>query len=165
MVLGARRRVVAAIASAAAALSLALAATGRGCDAGDTSPEGAARAFVGAARAGDVEGVFALLGPKTRARLEKEAESATDKAGGARRFGPLDMLEVGPPPSEVPVEVVLRERRGDTALVAVLGPDGRHDVLTAVRVGAAWRIELDFGQAPESSRAAATGVEDAEPAR
>jgi hypothetical protein len=141
VVLGTRRRLLAALVTAAAAFALAVTATGRGCS-GSGSPEGAAREFVGAARSGDRQAVWALLGPATRRRLEDAALAATEKVGGTRRYDALDMLDVaasdGPP-----VDVVLRERRGGQAIVDLLGAAGLKDTLTLVEVGQTWRVELD----------------------
>ena len=144
MVLGPKRRLAAALATAAAAIALALTVTGRGCGAADASPEGAARAFVSAARAGDRRGVWDLLGPGTRARLEAAAVRAGE-VDATRRYDALSMLEVGAPGrASERVEAVLADRRGDRAAVDVLGPGGARDRLTLVRVGRSWRVELEL---------------------
>src|SRR5690606_37707236 len=69
----AKRRALAAAVTALLAVALAAAVAGRGCSSEDDTPEGAVRAFVAAARAGDHEALFELLGPATRARLERSA--------------------------------------------------------------------------------------------
>jgi len=133
----------AAIGTAALAAAVVLAWL-RG-DAGSGSPEGIARALVVAAREGDRAAVWEHLGPATRAELEKAAWDATQKVGGARRFGPIDVLDVrATATSYVPTEIVLRETKGDQAIVDVLGPDGRRDELHLVRIADVWKVELRF---------------------
>jgi hypothetical protein len=145
LVLSTRRRLLGVAASVAVAVALAAGMSGRGCDAGDASPEGTVRAFVAAARSADRRQVWELLGPATRARVEAAAQAATEKVGGARRFGPLDVLDVSTPESTfAPSGVVLRDRRGDAAVVDVLGPDDRHDAVNLVKVGGRWKVELEF---------------------
>ena len=145
MQLTSRRRVIAAVVTAAVAIALALVASGRGCSAVDASPDGAVRAFVSAARGGDRKAAWALLGPATRARLEAAAEGATEKVGGTRRFVALDMLELGASESTyVPGDYRVLAQRGGEASVEVSGPGGRRDVVRAVLVAGRWRVELDF---------------------
>jgi hypothetical protein len=125
---------------AAGALAWALGVRG---GAPDETPVGAVRAFVAAARAEDRAAVWELLGPATRKTISDAAAAATDKVGGARRFAPLDVLDVAvPETSYVPVEVVLRDEAGASATVDVLGPSGRHDSLRTVLVDGKWRVEL-----------------------
>ena len=132
-----------ALASAIAALVLAVVASGRGCGQGP-APEDAARAFVAAARAGDAPGVYALLGPATRARLDADARAAQAKAGGRREFDPRELIDVTEDASApARLEVKVRERAGDRAIVDVTHPSGAHDALTLVREAGVWRIELD----------------------
>jgi hypothetical protein len=65
--------------------------------------------------------------------------------GGARRFGPLDVLEVGAPESTyAPKDIVVREEHGSGAVVDVLGPEGRRDTLQLVKVDGRWRVEIAF---------------------
>jgi hypothetical protein len=138
-----RRRVVAAIATATVAIALAAVASGRGCSAVDGSPEGAARAFVSAARGGDRRAAWALLGPATQQRLERAAVGASEKVGGTRRFAALDMLELGAgEASWEPEDYEVVERLGDEARVRVIGPRGQADVLRVVRIDGRWRVEL-----------------------
>jgi hypothetical protein len=109
------------------------------------SPEGVARQFIVAARAGDRRAAWGLLGPRTRSRLDAEAAAATNRAGGSLRFTPLDVFEASAPESSYsPENVILRERSGAHAVVDVLGPAGRRDTLELVKVDGAWRVELSF---------------------
>ncbi len=129
----------------AAAVALAWAVGGRGCGDSDATPEGAARAFVAAARAEDKAALWDLLGPATRARVTAAAAAATEKVGGARRFAPLDVLDLAAPEaSYVPTDVVVREVRAGAAVVDVLGPENRRDTLNLVEVGGRWRVEIGF---------------------
>ena len=143
MVIGGRRRLLAALGAVAVALALAIAATGRGCAESDSSPERAAAAFVRAARAGDESAVWELLGPDTRARLEAASQSATDKAGNAHRFTPLELLDVSVPENAyVPVGVRLVSQDAQRARVEVLGPSGQSDAISLVQLAGRWRVEL-----------------------
>lgn len=142
MVLG-RRRIAAAVASVAAAIALAVAVSGRGCADADATPEGAVRAFVSAARAGEKDAAWSLLGPRTRQRLEELAVAASEKAGGPKRFAAKDMFDVdGSDTTIAPTSIRVVSRDGDTALVEIAGPDGRRDEVQAVRVDGRWRVEL-----------------------
>jgi hypothetical protein len=138
---------MAAVATVTVAAMLAVAYSGRGCSVGDGTPAGAARAFVTAARAGDKRATWELLGPRTRERVVATAQAATEKVGGARRYAPLDVLDVtAREQSYEPTDVVLRTKSddGDAAVVDILGPAGRRDVLELVRVDGRWRVELQF---------------------
>jgi hypothetical protein len=148
MIASSKRRVIAAVVTAAAAVALAIVITGRGCDADDRTPEGATRAFVDAARGGDEQAVWDLLAPATQKRLMAAAQGATSRVGGTRRFDVFDMIEVGARESSYePSSIVLREKQKDRAIVDVLGPSGRRDSVTLVKVGDRWRIELALDDA------------------
>lgn len=148
MVLGTRRRLLAALATVGAAITLALVVSGRGCIDADASPEGAARAFVAAARAGDRHALWDLLGPRTRERLTDLAASATAKAGGTRRFAALDMLDATPAEGAPPVEVAVAWRDAAAATVVVRGPGGAADRLALVKTPQGWRVELPAPSGP-----------------
>ena len=90
-----RGRAITLTASALAAVAFAAAMAGRACRVDDDSPEGAARAFATAARTGDREAIYELLGPETRARLEKATKYATELVGGPTRFDELDLIGLG----------------------------------------------------------------------
>jgi hypothetical protein len=139
-----RRRAIAAGTSALLAVVLAVAIAGRGCSADDETPVGAVRAFVSAARAGDREAVYELLGPRTRAHLEAQAQKATEFVGGSRRFAPTELMSVtsGGIQRSAPRDYELRERDGDTAVVDIVGADGTHNPTTVVKVDGRWRVEL-----------------------
>jgi hypothetical protein len=135
--------------AAAAAAALAWAIGGQGCGEADSTPVGAARAFIAAAHAEDKTALWELLGPATRARVSQAAKDATDKVGGARRFAPLDVLDVAAPEGvEGAATVLLRDSDGSRAVVDVLGPGERHDSLRLVSVDGSWRVELDFPAEP-----------------
>jgi hypothetical protein len=143
MQLTSRRRVLAAVATATLAIVLAAVASGRGCASGDSTPEGAARAFISAARAGDRRVAYSLLGPATQSRLTAAAADATEKVGGSRRFAPEDLLEVGvSSTSWTPTDFREQSRSSDLATVSIEGPDGQRDILNLVRVSGRWRVEL-----------------------
>ncbi len=113
-----------------------------GCGAGPRSPEGAVRALVEAAGAGERDDVWALLGPSTRARLETDARRAADLSG-RRKVSPLDLLAVGwAAPHDRAASIREVDRTGDRAEVEVKSEHGQIDRVTCVRVGGAWRVEL-----------------------
>jgi hypothetical protein len=106
------------------------------------SPDGAVRALADAAEAGDRDGVWALLGPATRARLTADAESAA-QASGRRDILPRDLLAAGwSAPRWKIRELDVVARAGDRATVEVRGKGGERESLSCVAVGGAWRVEL-----------------------
>jgi len=101
------------------------------------------RAFAAAARAEDKPGVWELLGPATRRAVTDAALAATDKVGGEGRVAPFDVLDVAAPAGTyAPAEIVARDVDDTTAIVDVLGPEGRRDAIKVVRVQGRWRVEL-----------------------
>ena len=141
MVKGVNARSAQAIATVVAVGALAWAVGIRGCGDADATPEGAVRAFVAAARAEDKAALWELLGPESRKAVTAAATAATEKIGGAERMAPLDLIDVRAR-SEAPGEIVLRDSDGTSATVDILGPEGQHDSLRAVKVGGRWRVEL-----------------------
>jgi hypothetical protein len=137
-----KRRAITAAASAFAAAALVLAVAGRGC-ADDPGPAEAVRALAVAASAGDRETVVELLGPDTRARLEREARRATELVGGTRRYGAADLVTLGAAEeSGLPAELGVRYLDDDRAIVTMgKAADGPEELLV-VRVGGRWVIEL-----------------------
>jgi hypothetical protein len=117
----------------------------------DDSPEGAARAFVEAARAGDRQAVFELLGPVTRERVARASRRATELVGGSTRFEELDLVGLGKPSeTAAPKKFAVRERvsaedagdgRGYT-LVEIVDANGGRAELHLVEISGNWRVEL-----------------------
>jgi len=118
--------------------ALALAA----CSGGASSPEGAVERLVTAARTGDRAGVYARLGPATRARLDALV-MASRKMSGRVALKPQDFLSVGwaPPAWELAGMRTLR-RDDSTADVEVYAATGDRHIVTLVRDGDEWKIEL-----------------------
>ena len=143
LIIGTRRRAVTAVASALAAVALALAVGGRGCGVDSNSAEGVARALSEAGRAGDRKAVYELLGPRTRAALELKAKRASDLVGGAQRFTALDLISIGKVAegSESNRYVVHPMKQGQ-ANVEIIDSAGRSWHILAVKVGDTWRVEL-----------------------
>lgn len=140
MMQGSKRRGLAALVSALAAVALALAVGGRGCgDKGD-QPDSAVQEFLDKARSGDEQAVYALLGPRTRAWLDRESQRATHMVGGSQRYDAFDLMVArGAPP---PARVAVVERSGDRAQVEVVDQQGKSSVVELVRQDGQWRIEL-----------------------
>jgi hypothetical protein len=136
---GWRRRSLAAVTTALAAAALAVAVGGRGCNTEDGSPLGAVRAFAAAARAGNREAMYALLGPETRHRLELAAARATQLVS-SRQYGGADMIRSVVPSGSRTFELVKRSE--DRALVAIVDQRGARTSVNVVRVGDRWRLEL-----------------------
>ena len=109
---------------------------------GARSPEGAVRALAEAAEAGDRDGVLALLGPATRARLAADAERAA-QAAGRRELGPTDLVAAGwSAPKWHAVDFDVLTRSGDRATVEVRGAAHERETVACVAVGGQWRVEL-----------------------
>jgi len=137
---GTRRRGVAALATALAAVGLAATVAGRNCGGHDDGPEQAVREFARAAAAGDEATMVALLGPRTRAWLDRSAERATHMVGGSRRYQPSDLMSTGGAGKLARISV--GKRGGGRALVEVVDERGQRSTIEAIEVRGAWRLEL-----------------------
>ena len=140
MVIDPRRRALAATVTALAAVALAVAVAGRGCRADEDSPEGVVRAFDTAARAGDRDAVFELLGPNTQRALTERAHRASEL--GEKRYQPADMVGLSAPDQAPRAQFELEHRDGDRAIVGVIPDRGDRTRMTVVRVKRRWRVEL-----------------------
>lgn len=137
-----RRSTVAAVASAIAAMAIAAAVAGRSCRVSQRGPEAAVRDMLQAARTGDVDVVFELLSPATRAGLEAQARRATDLVGGSERFSAKDLVSMGSSDGvPAPTDITVLDELDDRAVVEIVSPAGRARV-ELVRVGGRWLIEL-----------------------
>jgi hypothetical protein len=146
LALGTRRSTVAAVASALAAIALAVAVAGRSCRVTTPGPEVAVRDLLAAAKAGDRDAVYELLAPATRARLEAEAKRATDLVGASVRYTAKDLISIGASdPGATPTDITVIEERGDRATVEIVSPNGRAR-LALVHDDGRWRVDLpQFG--------------------
>ena len=109
---------------------------------GTRSPDGAVRAIAEAAAAGDGDGVYARLGPATRARLQGDAALAA-RASGRRELGPKDLVAAGwSPPKWRAVDFDVLTRSGDRATVEIRGAAHERETVACVLVGGEWRVEL-----------------------
>jgi hypothetical protein len=140
LALGSRRSTIAAVTSAVAAMAVAIAvASFRVTEPG---PDDAVRDMLRAAQAGDVDLVYELLGPATRARLDLEAKRATDYVGAATRYTAKDLVSIGTSENvATPTSITVVDKLSDRARVLVVSETGRSYV-ELVRVNDAWRIEL-----------------------
>ncbi|HEY3803435.1 MAG TPA: hypothetical protein VGL61_12540 [Kofleriaceae bacterium] len=142
LALGTRRSTVAAVASALAAIALAVAVAGRSCRVTTPGPEVAVRDLLAAAKAGDRDAVYELLAPATRTRLEAEAKRATDLVGASIRYTAKDLISIGASdPGATPSDITVIEQRGDRATVEIVSPNGRAR-LELVRSDGRWRVDL-----------------------
>lgn len=139
---GTKRRIITLAASALAAVAFAAAVGGRACTPDDDTPEGAVRALLAAARAGDAETVHELLGPATRERLAEAARRSTELAGGTKRFTPMDLIALGKPSAETTPVSVRARVEGDNTVVDIEDAAGQRSTVSVVRVDGLWRIEV-----------------------
>jgi hypothetical protein len=116
---------------------------GGGCS-GRDDPEAAVESLIAAARAGDRAGVYARLGPRTRARIDGLLASA-QRTGGTRTLRPEDLVTVGwlPPAWEHDRTRLLR-REGQEAEVEVRSASDEHQTVKTVQEGKTWKVELPF---------------------
>ena len=143
-----RRSTVAAVASAIAAMAIAAAVAGRSCRVSQRGPEAAVRDMLQAARTGDLDRVFELLSPATRAGLEAQARRATDLVGGSERFSAKALVSMGSSDGvPAPTDITVLDELDDRAVVEIVSPAGRSR-LELVRVGGRWLIDLPaYGRA------------------
>lgn len=133
-------------------MALAAAVAGRGCRVDENTPEGVVASFVQASRADDRDTLYQLLGPHTRAWLDDAARRATDLAGGAKRFGPLDMIGISENTRIAPpAEIVVEELSGREARVELVSPGGQRSQLQVIEIDGQWRIELPGHRVPSNA--------------
>jgi len=106
------------------------------------NPEGAVHLFIAAARSGDRASVYQRLGPDTRARIEAMLSSSRHQ-GGRLIARPEDFFSVGwAPPAWEPAGIRTVQRDSERAEVEVYSAAGDRHVLSLVREGKEWKIEL-----------------------
>lgn len=124
------------------ARALFVAALFAGCGGPARSPSAAVRALDEAARSGDTEAAFRLLGPRTRARLEADARRAAEQAG-RRSLAPSELLAAGWTTARFEIDGASEiSRNGDVATVEIRGRRGERARVEVVREGDVWRVEL-----------------------
>jgi hypothetical protein len=137
-----RRSTVAAVASILAAMALAVAVAGRSCRVSQPGPEVAVREMLQAARTGDTEAVYELLGPETRERLAAQAKRATDFVGSTVRYNAKDLISIGGSEGvPAPTDITVVEEHPGRAVVEIVSPAGRWR-MNVVRVDKQWKIEV-----------------------
>lgn len=137
-----RRRAVTLAASALAAVAFAIAMAGRGCGAVDDGPEGTVRELIAAARQGDRDAIYELLGPETRNQLTEETRRAGELAGGQARFDALDLIGLGRPTEDWAPRRISRRDDGDQVIVEVEDGAGNTARIPMVWWEGRWRVEL-----------------------
>lgn len=94
--------------------------------------------------------MFELLTPATRARLETEANRATDLVGAATRYTAKDLISIGAmDESTTPTDITVIEQRGDRAVVEIVSPAGRAR-LELFHIDGRWRVDLAAYGTPAS---------------
>jgi hypothetical protein len=151
LALGTRRSTLAAVASALAAMALAAAVAGRSCQVTKPGPEVTVRDLLQAARTGNRDLVFELLTPATRARLDAEANRATDLVGAAVRYTAKDLISIGATDDSTnPTDITVIENRGGRAVVEIVSPAGRSR-MQLYDIDGRWRVDLAaYGATPTS---------------
>lgn len=140
LALGTRRSTIAAVTSALAAMALAAAVAGRSCQVTKPGPEVTVRDLLQAAKQGNRDLVYELLTPATRARLQQEANRATDLVGASTRYTAKDLISIGAT-GEAPTDITVIEQRGDRAVVEIVSPAGRSR-LQLYDIDGRWRVDL-----------------------
>lgn len=136
-----RRRAITAIITVVFSMALAATVAGRGCQTEDDGPTDAVYTFLERAKAQDRDGLFAMLGPKTKARLQEAARRATALVGGEQRYSAQDMLQplrTGPAGKNAKT---IRQS-ADRAIVLLREHNGRETEIELVWVNRDWLIEL-----------------------
>lgn len=143
-----RARALVAVAFAAAAGAAGASTSGCRPAPEDTTPEGAARAFVERLEASSVapralDGAYALLSRRTRDALEAKAERASRAQG--RRFRAPEMIAEGFLGLAFRPTSWRATVHGDEADVAARGPDPTREAhVRCVREPEGWRVELEL---------------------
>ena len=142
LALTSRRSTLAAVASALAAMALAAAVAGRSCRVTEPGPEAAVRDMIQAAKTGDRDAVFELLGPVTQDRLAAQARQATDLVGASQRYTAKDLISIGSSDGVLDAtEITVVDERGDRAEVEIGSAAGKAR-LGLIKLDGRWRIEL-----------------------
>lgn len=120
-----------------------------GCSEEEPPPVQAARQFVQAVQAGEIEPVLALVDAEAKAHVEQAAEQASDQVGGRRSIAPQEMLQV----VDVDPYFQIKEAelvQGDDrqAQVRLTGADGATRVLDLINENGSWRVNLPLPRAP-----------------
>lgn len=141
LAVGSRRSTVAGVASALAAMAVAVAVAGRSCRVNEAGPAVTVRDFVAAAKANDRDTVFALLSPSTRSRLEDAAKLATTYVGSSARYQAKDLLSIGNFEGVAPTDITVVEEQRERAVVYIASTAGGARI-DLVRVDGLWRIDV-----------------------
>lgn len=129
-------------------MALAAAVAGRSCQVTKPGPEVTVRDLLQAARTGDRDLVFELLTPATRARLEAEANRATDLVGAAVRYTAKDLISIGASDDSTnPTDITVIENHRGRAVVEIVSPAGRSR-MQLYDIEGRWRVELSAYGSP-----------------
>ncbi|MCP4449115.1 MAG: hypothetical protein GY811_27845 [Myxococcales bacterium] len=129
------------------AMALAAAVAGRGCNRDSDGPTEAVRAFMQASKSGNRDAALKMLGPKTRAQLERAALRATKLVGGEGRYQARDVLQLhttGPDADSI----VNMGRDGDQASISITDSHGKKSTIITVLVDGNWLLELADSRSP-----------------
>ena len=86
--------------------------------------------------------MFELLTPATRARLEAEANRATDLVGAAVRYTAKDLISIGASDDSTnPTDITVIENHGGRAVVEIVSPAGRSR-MHLHNIEGRWRVDL-----------------------
>lgn len=134
------------------ALALIAALVLGGCANEDDAPVATARAFVLAARVGDMTTLMDLLERRAVSHLQLAAERASDQVGGRRNISPQEMLQIVDIDPTFQIARAERIDDGeDLTRVRLTGADETVHELELVREGDAWRVRIPLGHAQEPS--------------
>ena len=114
-----------------------------GCGEDEPPPVQAARRFVHAVQAGEVDAVLAMLDEEARAYVEQAADRASDQVGGRRSVAPQEMLQVVDVDPHFQVKAAeLVEGDERRALVRLHGADDTTRALDLVNENGTWLVNL-----------------------
>jgi len=120
-----------------------------GCGEDEPPPVQAARRFVHAVQAGEVDGVLEMLDAEARAYVVQAAERASDQVGGRRSVEPQEMLQVVDVDPHFQIkEAELVEGDDRRALVRLHGADDTTRALDLVHENGTWLVNLPLPRAP-----------------
>jgi hypothetical protein len=124
---------------------------GSGCADDEPPPVRAAKRYVEAVRAGDVEEVLTLVQKSAMEHLTAAAARASDQVGGRRSIEPVEMLQIvdADPRFELAEATVVAEGSG-AATVRLVGADESVRELDLVEEDGQWRVRIPLPTGPES---------------
>jgi hypothetical protein len=106
------------------------------------TPKAALKAFIAAVERGDRKAVWKRLGPRTRKKLRRWADTATQKMGGQVDLKPVDLISSGARVGAIsdwePKKIKIIKKTAKRATFAVSAQAPPHTQVTADSVAVTW---------------------------